>query len=88
MPLSITTLLSFLLGLVLLYIVGLLLVIPIKILIKLLINGIIGGALLFLFNLIGGLFGLAIAINPLNAVIAGFLGVPGVILLLIMQMIL
>lgn len=88
MDLSITTLLAFLLGLVLLYIVGMLLVIPIKILVKLLLNGIFGGLLLFVFNLVGGLFGLFIAINPLNAIIVGFLGIPGVILLLILQMIL
>ena len=88
MGLSIPTLLAFLLGLVLLYLFGLILVIPIKIIIKLLINGIIGGVLLFIFNLIGGIFGLSIAINPLNAIIVGILGIPGVILLLIMQMIL
>lgn len=82
------TIFSFILGLILLYIVGLLLVIPIKILIKLLINGLIGGVLLFLFNLIGGIFGLSILINPLNAIIAGVLGVPGVILILILQAIL
>jgi inhibitor of the pro-sigma K processing machinery len=85
---SITTLLAFLAGLVILYIVGMLLVVPIKILIKLLINGIIGGVLLWFFNLIGGIFGLFIAINPLNAVIVGILGVPGVILLLVLQLIL
>jgi inhibitor of the pro-sigma K processing machinery len=64
------------------------LVIPIKILIKLLINGLIGGLLLFVFNLVGGIFGLSILINPLNAIIVGFLGVPGVILILILQAIL
>lgn len=88
MDLSIITLLSFLLGLVVLYFVGMLLVIPIRILIKLLINSLIGGVFLFVFNLIGGIFGLFIAINPLNAVIVGVLGIPGVILLLIMQIIL
>lgn len=62
--------------------------IPIRILIKLLINGLIGGVLLFFFNLIGGIFGLSILINPLNAIIAGVLGVPGVILILILQAIL
>lgn len=82
------TIFSFALGLILLYIVGLLLVIPIKILIKLLINGLIGGLLLFVFNLVGGIFGLSILINPLNAIIVGFLGVPGVILILILQAIL
>lgn len=85
---TIYTVLAFLLGLVLLYIVGLLLVVPIKLLMKLLLNGIIGGVALFLFNLIGGLFGAYIAINPLNAIIVGILGVPGVILLLVMQVIL
>ena len=80
--------LAYLIGLVILYIVGMLLVIPIKILIKLLINGLIGGIILFVFNLIGGFFGLAIMINPLNAIIVGILGVPGVILLLILQMLL
>lgn len=83
-----TTILAYLAGLLLLYIVGMLLVIPIRILIKLLINAIIGGVVLFFFNLIGGLFGTTIAINPLNAIIVGVLGVPGVILLLILQLLL
>lgn len=79
---------AYIIGLVALYIVGMLLVIPIRLLIKLLINGLIGGLVLFLFNLIGGFFGLSLVINPLNAVIVGVLGVPGVILLLILQLLL
>jgi inhibitor of the pro-sigma K processing machinery len=79
---------AYLIGLLLLYIVGMILVIPIRILIKLLINGLIGGVVLFIFNLIGGIFNLAITLNPLNAIIVGFLGIPGVVLILILQMIL
>lgn len=79
---------AYLLGLVLLYIAGMILVIPIKILMRLLINGLIGGVVLFFFNLIGGIFGISLVINPLNAIIVGFLGVPGVVLLLILQIIL
>lgn len=75
-------------GLVLLYFVGWILIIPIRYLVKLIINGIIGGILLFLVNLLGGFIGLYIAINPLTAIIAGFLGVPGVILLIVLQYIL
>ena len=74
--------------LALLFVVGKLLVVPIKIIIKLLLNGIGGGIALFLFNLVGGLFGAYIVINPLNAIIVGILGLPGVILLLVMQAIL
>lgn len=80
------TIISFIIGLALLYVLGLLLGVSIKILIKLLINGLIGGVILFLFNLVGGIFGLSIIINPLNALIVGFLGVPGVILVLILQL--
>lgn len=84
----IPNILAFLFGLVLLYIIGLILVIPIKIIFKLIVNGIIGGVILFLFNLVGSLFGVSIVLNPLNAIIVGLLGVPGVVLLLILQVIL
>lgn len=82
------TLLSFIFGLFLLYIVGMLLVIPIKIIVKLIANGVIGGLLLLLFNFIGGFLGLSLVINPITALTVGFLGIPGVILLLILQKVL
>ncbi|QQY79863.1 inhibitor of the pro-sigma K processing machinery [Keratinibaculum paraultunense] len=82
---GISTFLAFIFGLFLLYVIGMILVIPIKIIWKLIINGVIGGILLLLFNLIGKGLGLFIAINPITALIAGFLGIPGVILLLILQ---
>ncbi len=77
--------LAYAFGLILLYIIGYILLVPIKWIIKLIYNGIIGGILLFLFNLIGGFWDISIAINPLTALIAGFLGVPGVILILILK---
>lgn len=85
---SMGTILAYLLGLVLLYVVGMILVIPIKVMIKLLINALIGGVALFIFNVIGGLIGITLAINPINAIVVGLLGVPGVILLLILQVLL
>jgi len=80
--------LAFLAGLFLLYLVGMLLVIPIRLIIKLIINGILGGILLLIANFIGGFFGINIVINPLTAVIAGILGIPGIILLIVLQFIL
>ena len=85
---DIATILIYLVGLVLIYVIGMLLVVPLKILIRLLLNGIIGGIVLFGFNLVGGIFGLSLTINPLNAILVGVLGLPGVILLLILQIIL
>ena len=75
-------------GLALLYIVGIILVFPIKKIFKLIGNGILGGLTLLVFNFVGQYFGLGITINPLNAIIVGFLGVPGVVLLLLLQLIL
>lgn len=71
-----------LIGLVLLYLVIKLLKWPLKIL----INGVIGIVLLYLANVLGSYFGFTIAINWVTALIAGFLGVPGVIFLVIFQM--
>lgn len=85
---DITTILFYLAGLILVYVVGTILVVPLRLLIKLIMNGIAGGVFLFLFNLVGGIFNLSLAINPLNAIIVGFLGVPGVILLLVFNFIL
>lgn len=82
------TIFYYIIGLLLLIALGTLLVWPVKKILKLIGNGILGGITLLLFNIIGGIFGLNISISPLNALIVGFLGVPGVILLLILQIIL
>ncbi|WP_432642631.1 pro-sigmaK processing inhibitor BofA family protein [Acidaminococcus sp.] len=50
---------------------------------KLLWNGICGVILVWLFNLVGGIFGATIPINFVSALVAGFFGVPGVILMLL-----
>jgi inhibitor of the pro-sigma K processing machinery len=68
-------------------VLALLLVVPLKWLGKLFINSLIGFVVLAAINLIGGaLFGFSIALNPLNALIAGAFGVPGVILLIILSL--
>ncbi|HHT36607.1 MAG: pro-sigmaK processing inhibitor BofA family protein [Candidatus Wallacebacter cryptica] len=72
---------SYLLGLVILYFLARLMLIPLRVIARLLINGIIGGLLLATFNLAGSYFGLYLAINPITVLVAGLLGVPGVLLL-------
>lgn len=80
--------LAYAFGLLLLYVVGRVLIMPLKIVIKLVYNALIGGAVLLLLNFIGGYVGLHIALNPVTALVVGFLGVPGVIMLLVLQYIL
>lgn len=80
--------LSFFIALIILYVILKVLSLPIKIIIKLLVNALIGGIVLFLINLIGASFGLVLDITWLTAVIVGFFGVPGVIIVMILQFLL
>ena len=54
---------------------------------KLLIHACFGFVFLFIFNFFGAWVDISIPLTWLNAIITGALGVPGVILLLILQII-
>ena len=58
---------------------------PIKIVLKLLLNTVIGFVALFVLNWLGSFAGITMPINWLNAVLVGVLGVPGVALVLLLQ---
>ncbi|MGI6005242.1 MAG: pro-sigmaK processing inhibitor BofA family protein [Christensenellales bacterium] len=75
-------------GLVLVFVFGKLLLAPLKWLLRLLYNGLIGGLVLLLINWIGSAWGFSIVVNPVSALVVGVFGIPGVILLLILKMIL
>ena len=72
-------------GLALLYLVGWLLMVPLKSILKFVGNAILGGVILWVLNLFGSGIGINIALNPVNALIVGFLGIPGVLLLVCLQ---
>ncbi len=61
---------------------------PIKKIIKMLINILIGGLLLVLVNYVGAYFNFALAINWISALTVGILGIPGLIILIILHFIL
>lgn len=70
-----------LVGLALLFLIIKLLKWPLKIL----INGVLGIILLYITNIIGGYIGFMVPINAISALIAGFLGIPGIIFLILFQ---
>ena len=74
--------------LLVLFIILKILSLPFKLIIKLVINGLIGGAIIWIINLIGGAFGFSITLNWLTAIIVGILGIPGAIIIAILQFIL
>jgi inhibitor of the pro-sigma K processing machinery len=68
------------------YILGMLLVLPMKLIVRLVINGIVGAIALIIFNVFGTYLGVTIGVNPITALIAGFLGIPGVLLMIFVKL--
>ncbi|MBS4023255.1 MAG: pro-sigmaK processing inhibitor BofA family protein [Dethiobacter sp.] len=72
-------------GLIVLYLVARMLVAPARLVLRLLVSAGIGTLVLVVFNLIGGIFGASIGINLATTVIVGFMGLPGLIMLVLLQ---
>lgn len=66
-------------------IIGKIFIVPIKIIARLIVNSILGAVLLYVINLIGSIWGLHIGINAITALVVGILGIPGAILLAVLQ---
>ena len=61
---------------------------PVRLGVKILLNSACGFACLWLLNWIAGFTGIFFPINPVTVLIAGFLGLPGIALLAVVQYIL
>lgn len=72
----------------LVYLLSSILLKPLKLAFKIVINSLFGLLLLWAFNFIGSYFGFFIPLNWLTVIIAGFLGLPGLILLIFLRLIL
>lgn len=71
-----------------LFLFGRLFIVPIKKILKLVLNSIIGGVVIFLINLVGANFGFHIGLNFFTSVLVGLLGLPGVVVLVIIKLLL
>ena len=79
---------SILIPLLLLRLLLRLLALPIHWFWKLFVNSVCGFLCLWLLNAISGFTGMVFPINPVTAVTVGFLGLPGIILLTVLQWVL
>ena len=77
--------LSFFIAIIILYVILKLIALPVKVIIKLIANALIGGIVLFLINLIGVQFGFILDITWITALIVGFLGIPGVVIVILLH---
>lgn len=74
-----------LIGLLGLFLVGTVMIKPLKLLLRLVTYLLIGGVLLYLANFLLNQFGLRVAINPVTLLTAGVLQIPGVVLLAVLS---
>ena len=82
------TILTFVGCLAFIFVFGKLFIIPVKNILKLIINSILGGVCIYIINIIGMNFGFHIGLNILTSAIVGILGLPGAGLLIILKIIL
>lgn len=81
-----TNLLTFVACICFLFIFGKIFILPIKKILKLVINSILGGFAIFLINLVGANFGFHIGLNIFTSILVGLLGLPGAICLVIVKL--
>ena len=82
---TIQTIIIVFIGVLLLWLIIKLFSTPIKWAFKLLLNALLGFVMLFIFNFLGGFIGLSLSVGWISAIVAGVLGIPGIILLLLIE---
>lgn len=70
-----------------LFIFGRIFILPLKSILKLILNSLLGGVLIYIINTIGAVFNFHIGLNIVTAIFVGLLGLPGSILLVILKLI-
>ena len=76
---------GYLLGILLIFVVAKIFFTPIKVILKLILNSLLGVIVLIFINLFSTFTGIYIGINAVTAVVLGVLGIPGTCLILLLQ---
>lgn len=71
-----------------LFLFGRIFVKPLKFILKLVLNSILGGLTIYLINIIGTSFDFHIGLNVFTSILVGLLGLPGAIFLIIVKLLL
>ena len=68
------------------FIFGKIFIVPIKKILKIVFNLILGGLIIYVINIVGANFGFHIGLNIFTSIIIGILGLPGAICLIIIRL--
>lgn len=80
------TIITFFACIIILFIVGRIFIVPLKKILKLSINSILGGVLIYVINIVGATFDFHIGLNIGTSIFVGILGVPGAVFLIILKL--
>ncbi len=81
-----TNIITYLACICFIFLFGRIFIVPIKKVLKLVLNSLIGAFVIFLINLIGSSFGFHIGLNFFTSILIGLLGVPGAVVLIIVKL--
>lgn len=68
------------------FLFGRIFIVPIKKILKLVFNSILGGISIYIINLIGSMYNFHIGLNIFTSIIVGLLGIPGAVLIVIIKL--
>lgn len=80
------TIITFFACIIILFLVGRIFILPLKKILKLVINSILGGVLIYIINLVGVAFQFHIGLNIGTSIFVGILGLPGAVFLIILKL--
>ena len=81
-----TNLITYLACICFIFIFGRIFIVPLKKILKLIFNSILGGITIYIINLIGANFGFHIGLNIFTSLMIGLLGLPGSVCLIIIKL--
>lgn len=68
------------------FIFGRIFIVPIKKILKLAINSILGGLTIYIINIVGATFGFHLGLNIFTSILIGVLGLPGAVELVLIKL--
>lgn len=81
-----TNVITFLACICFIFLFGKILIVPIQKILKLVVNSLLGGLVIYVINLIGANFGFHIGLNIVTSMIVGLLGLPGTVVLILIRL--
>lgn len=82
---SFETAVGYILGIMVIFVLAKICLKPIKFILKIVLNSILGGAAIVVLNALGSFFGIHIGLNAVTAVAVGIFGLPAAVVMLVLQ---